>query len=61
MEIICLNYKKQQYHVEQQHEIAKATKALHEYCAAAQKISPEYRQQATMACIAAIAEEMSKG
>lgn len=43
----------QQYHAEQQIEIAKAVKALHDYCDAARKIAPEYRQQAFCVCAAA--------
>ena len=51
----------QQYHAEQQIEIAKAIKALHDYCDAARKIAPEYRQQAFCVCAAAILEEMGRG
>ena len=51
---------RQQYHAEQQLEIFKATKALRDYCDAARKISPEYQQQAIIACIATILEEMNK-
>ena len=58
----CLiQIQRQQYHAEQQYEITKAMNALHEYFAAARKISPEYRQQAAMECLAVIWEEISKG
>ena len=50
----------QQYHAEQQQEIAKAVRALHDYCDAARRIAPEYQKQAFCACVAAILEEMSK-
>lgn len=50
----------QRYHAEQQQEIAKAVKALHDYCDAARRIAPEYQQQAFCSCAAAILEEMSK-
>ena len=50
----------QQYHSQQQQEIAKAVKALHDYCDAARKIAPEFREQAFCACAAAILEEMNK-
>ena len=50
-----------QHHAEQQIEIAKAVKALHDYCDAARKIAPEYREQAFCACAAAILEEMGRG
>lgn len=43
----------QQHHNQQQQEIAKAVKALHDYCDAARKITPEYRQQAFCVCAAA--------
>ncbi len=44
----------QRYHAEQQQEIAKAVKALHDYCDAARRIAPEYQQQAFCACAAVI-------
>ena len=50
----------QRYHAEQQQEIAKAVKALHDYCDAARRIAPEYQQQAFCACASAILDEMSK-
>ena len=50
-----------QHHAEQQQEISKAVKALHDYCDAARKIAPEYQQQAFCACAAAILEEMGRG
>lgn len=50
----------QQYHNQQQQEIAKAVKALHDYCDAARKIAPEYHQQAFWACATAIVEETNK-
>ena len=49
----------QQYHAEQQQEIAKAVHALHDYCKAAKKIAPEYREQAFYACALTILEEMN--
>ena len=50
----------QQYHAEQQQEIAKAVRALQDYCDAARRIAPEYQQQAFCACASAILDEMSK-
>lgn len=50
----------QQYHNQQQLEIAKAVKALRDYCDAARKIAPEYQQQAFCACAAAVLEEMGR-
>ena len=49
-----------QHHAEQQYEITKAVKVLHDYCDAAKKITPEYQQQAFLACATAILEEMNK-
>jgi hypothetical protein len=49
-----------QHHNEQQAEISKAVKALHDYCEAARKIEPAYQQQAFCACAAAILEEMNR-
>lgn len=49
-----------QHDAEQQYEIAKAVKALHDYCDAAKKITPEYQQQAFWACATAILEEMNR-
>ena len=49
----------QQYHAEQQKEIANAVKALQDYFDAAKKIAPEYRQAAFCACAAVILEEMN--
>ena len=51
----------QQYHTEQQQEIQKAVKALHDYCDAARKIAPEYQQEAMKQCITALLMEMAKG
>ena len=50
-----------QHHNQQQIEIEKAVKALHDYCDAARKIVPVYREQAFCACAAAILEEMGRG
>ena len=50
----------QQYHNEQCMEIAKAVKAIHDYCEAARKISPEYQGEAFRQCAMAALEEMSK-
>ena len=50
-----------QHHSEQQHEIAKAVKALHDYCEAARKIEPAYQQQAFWECAMVIVEEMGRG
>ena len=33
--------------------------ALHDYCAAARKITPEYQQEAFYACAAAVLQEMN--
>ena len=53
-------FKQQEQHaLEQRQEIANAVKALHDYCAAARKITPEYRQEAFYACAAAVLEEMN--
>lgn len=52
--------KMQMHHAEQQAEITKAVKALHDYFDAARKIAPEYQQQAFYACAAAILGEMNK-
>lgn len=49
----------EQHAWEQRQEIAKAVKALHDYCAAARKITPEYQQEAFYACAAAVLEEMN--
>ena len=49
-----------QHHAEQQYEIAKAVKSLHDYCDAAKKITPEYQQQSFLACATAILEEMKQ-
>lgn len=50
-----------QFHrAEQQTEMAKAVKALHDYFEAVRKIEPEYQQQAFWACATAILEEMNK-
>lgn len=50
---------REQHALEQRQEIAKAVKALHDYCAAARKITPEYQQEAFYACDAAVLEEMN--
>ena len=50
---------REQHAWEQRQEIAKAVKALHDYCAAARKITPEYQQEAFYACAAAVLEEMN--
>lgn len=49
-----------QYDFEQRQEIAKAVKAIHDYCEAASKISPQYQQEAFFACATAVLEETSK-
>ena len=49
----------EQHALEQRQEIAKAVKALHDYCAAARKITPDYQQEAFYACAAAVLEEMN--
>jgi hypothetical protein len=49
----------EQHAWEQRQEIAKAVKALHDYCAAARKITPEYQQEAFYACAVAVLEEMN--
>lgn len=51
----------QEYHAKQNMEIAKAVKAMHDFCDAARKISPEYQEIANRAYAAAILEEISKG
>ena len=50
----------QQYHAEQQKEIVKAVKALHDYCDAARKIAPEYQELALQKCIEAVVMEMGR-
>ena len=49
-----------QYAQEQKYEIAKAVKALHDYCDAARKISPEFQREAFRQCGIAVLEEMNK-
>ena len=49
----------EQYALEQRQEIAKAVKALHDYCDAVRKIAPEYQQEAFYACAAAVLEEIN--
>ena len=56
-----LQLQQRQYHAEQQAEIQKAVKALHDYCDAARKIAPEYRELAVRKCIEAIVLEMGRG
>ena len=50
----------QQYQLQQQTEIQKAVKAIHDYCEAARKISPEYQQEAFRLCGLAVLEELNK-
>ena len=50
----------QNYHNDQQMEIDKAVRALHDYCDAIRKIAPEYQDQAFKACAMAVLEEMGK-
>ena len=49
------------FHSEQEQEIEKAVNALRDYCVAARKIAPEYREMAVRKCIEVILTEMSKG
>lgn len=51
---------RQKYHNEQCAEISKAVKAIHDYCDAARKISPEYQNEAFIQCAMAALEEMGK-
>lgn len=55
-----LQIQQQKYHTEQQMEIQKAVQALHDYCDAARKIAPEYRQMAVQKCIEAIVLEIGR-
>lgn len=50
----------QQYHYEQQKEIEKAVKAIHDYCDATRKIAPEYRNEAFRQCAMVVLMEMNK-
>ena len=50
----------QQRDAEQRWEITNIVKAIHDYFEAARKITPEYRQMAFDACIAAVVEEMNR-
>lgn len=51
----------QQLHdYEQRQEIMKAVNAIHDYCEAVSKISPQYQQVAFFACATAVLEEMGK-
>lgn len=49
----------QRYQEEQEREIQKAIKAIHDYCDASRKIAPEYRDTAMQRCLGAIMAEMS--
>lgn len=53
--------KYQHFQAEQQVEIAKAVKAIHDYCDAARKIAPEFQSEAFYQCAIAVLQEMSKG
>ena len=53
-----LNYQKFQH--EQQKEIANAVKAIHDYCDAARKITPDFQSEAFYQCAMAVIEEMNK-
>ena len=50
----------QRYQEEQEREIQKAIKAIHDYCDASRRIAPEYRQYALEKCIEAFLIEMNK-
>lgn len=50
----------QQHQNEQNMEIEKAVKAIHEYFDATRKIAPEYQQEAFRRCIKGVLEEMGK-
>ena len=50
----------QKKHNEQQKNIADMVKAISDYCEAARKIDPEYRQQAMQACWTEILCQMAK-
>ena len=48
------------YELQQQQEIAKAVKAIHDFCDAARKIDPQHQQSAVNLFIAAVFEEMGR-
>lgn len=50
----------QKFQAEQQEEIAKAVKAIHDYFASARKIAPEFQNEAFFQCVVAALEEMNK-
>ena len=50
----------QQYKAEQQKEIEKAVKAIHDYCDAARKIKPEFQNEAFYQCAVAVINEMNR-
>ena len=49
-----------QFHAEQQEEIIKAVRAIHDYFDAVSKIAPEYQTDAFRQCAMAALEEMRK-
>lgn len=51
---------RQQHHFEQRTEIAKAVKAIHDYCDATRKIVPEYWEEAFIQCAIVVLEERNK-
>lgn len=48
------------HHQEQTQEIAKAVKAIKDYCEAIKKITPDYREQAFCACATVVLEELGQ-
>jgi len=51
----------QRYEAEQNREIAKAVKAMHDLCEAAKKIDAQHQEQAFLACLGVIALENKWG
>ena len=47
-----------QYQQDQNAEVQKAVKAIHDLCEAVNKLDAEHQQQAFYACLAVIAEEL---
>ena len=54
------NIQIEQFRIEQQVEIQRAVKAIHDYCDAARKIAPEYQQEAFRLCGLAVLEEIER-
>ena len=53
-------YEVQRKHMEQQKNIADMVKVISDYCNAARKVAPEYRQQAIQACCIELMRQMNR-